>query len=297
MLWFAAALATPEVLSSTVDEGNLGQRLDHTPADLVILYGGEQDGTLGTCGCPGDPKGSLGRVHGYAEAVREQGSPILMVNAGNWLTDPVGPDNGLHPAAFVRNRHMVDAVEDGWDVLNVSFRDLPYLGREGAFPAQAVSANLHGGPPSHRIVERGGVKVALTGVTAWKKDYLQPEGFQRLDPIEALAALLPTLREEADLVVVTSFGLGRRNKELAALDIDVLIDADTHRGRADALVHDGTVWVRSRYETRYLGELRLELADGAIVSAHDRAVALDKKIPTARGWKKRQRAAAKALEP
>lgn len=297
MLWLAAALAAPEVISSTVDEGRLEQRLDHTPADLVILYGGEQDGSIGTCGCPGDPKGSLGRVHGYADAVRAQGSPTVLVNAGNWLTDPVGPDNQLAPAAFVQNRTMVDAVGQGWDVLNVSFRDLPYLGRQQAFPPNTVSANLVGGGERFRVVERGGIKVALTGVTAWKKDYLQPEGFERSDPVQALAALLPTLREQADLVVVASYGLGRRNKELAELDIDVLIDADTHRGRADALVHEGTVWVRSRYETQFLGELRLELGDGGIVSAHDRAVALDKKIPTAPGWKKRQRAAAKALEP
>lgn len=300
MIWLATALAAPEVTSSVVDEGGLARRLDSVPADLVILYGGEQDGAIGTCGCPGDPKGSLGRLHGYAAAVREQGVPMLLVNAGNWLTDPAGPDAGLLPIAHVRNAVMLDAVSDDsadWDALNISFRDLPGLGSAGRFPANAVSANLDGGGARYRIVERGGVRVALTGVTAWKKDYLQPEGFERTDPIEALVALLPTLREQADLIVVSSYGLGRRNRELAALDIDVLIDADTHRTRDNAVVMHDTIWVRSRFETQFLGELRLQLGDDGVVRAHDRAVALDSRIPTPRDWKKRERAARKALEP
>ena len=61
------------------------------------------------------------------------------------------------------------------------------------------------------------------------------------------------------------------------------------------MVDNGTLWVRSRFETQYLGELRLELGPAGITAAHDRAVALDKKIPTAPGYKRRERAAAKAL--
>ena len=125
---------------------------------------------------------------------------------------------------------------------------------------------------------------------------MQPEGFEQQDPIEALQELLPTLREQADLIVVSSYGLGRDTRALTRLDIDVLVDADTHRARAPAVVDNGTLWVRSRFETQYLGELRLDLGEHGIDAAHDRAIALDKKIPTAKGYKKRERAAAKALE-
>lgn len=294
MIWILTASAIPTVVGSTVDQGKLSARVSDAPADLVILYGGEQDGSLGTCGCPNEPRGSLGRIHSYADAVRETGVPMLLLNAGNWLTDPVGQDNQLRADARIRNDHVLNAL-DGWDVLNISFRDLPHLG-DRPFPPGAVSANLEGGPRTHRMLEVGDKKVAVVGVTAWKKAYLQPKGFGMTDPVQALAALLPSLREQADLVVVTSYGLGPANKSLAALDIDVLIDADTHRTRAEPIVVDDTVWVRSRYETQFLGELRLTLNGSGIEAAHDRAVSLDKKIPSAPGWKKRERAAAKALE-
>ena len=293
MVWLSIALASPEVVSSTADEKRLDQRISDEPADLVILYGGEQDGQLGTCGCPGDPKGSLGRVESWRDRAAERNEPVLLVNVGNWLTDPVGVGNALHPSAFRRNAAMLDAVTN-WDALNVSFRDLPYLGTvDEGWPAGVVSANASG-LPDVVSAEVNGRSIAIVGVTAWKKDYLQPEGVERIDPIEALETLLPTL--EQDLVVVLSYGLGKRNKAITALDVDVLIDGDTHRSNVPALVVDDTVWVRSRFETQYLGELRLQLDDDGVTYAHDRAISMDRRIPTSKKWRKKLRETQKAME-
>ncbi|MCA9573389.1 MAG: hypothetical protein KC656_36385, partial [Myxococcales bacterium] len=174
-----------------------------------------------------------------------------------------------------------------------SFRDLPFLGDPEHGPRQlpegVVSANARGlgGLPDHVVLPAGDLKVAVTGVTLWSKPYLQPAGVEQLDPVDALSALLPSLNAEADVVVVLAYGLGKRAKELASLDIDVLIEADGLRTRYDPVVWEGTVWVRGYEQTQVLGELRLTVSEGEVVRAFDRGVDLDGDIPWPRAWRKR----------
>lgn len=296
----AAALAAPAVLTSEAIDGPAHKRVAVDQADLVVLYGGEQDGSQDPCGCPSRPRGSLGRVEAYAAVVREQGVPTLLVNPGNWLRDTIGDDDRLSDDARAANAQMLEAIEAGtWDALNVSFRDLPYLGEIASFPPDAVLSNARGpgGPPDHRLLPVGDRTVAIVGVTGWSKEYLQPPAFERADPVDALAALLPSLREQADLVIVLGYALGARAKAIAELDIDVLIDADTHRGRFEPIVVDDAVWVRSNFGTQRLGELRLRLGDdGRIASAHDRMIDLDASIKMDRAWKKRADRARREIE-
>ena len=298
-MFINAVLAAPSLVGTTVDTGSIGKRLSDEPADLVLLYGGEQDGVLGDCGCPSNPRGGLGRIERYAEAVRDSGHPPLLLNAGNWLTDPVGADNGLRADAVVRGTHMASAIEAGsWSALNVGFRDAPWLGQHGTMPGNAVSANVSGpgAPAPYVVVEVEGRTVAITGVTAWAKDYLQPEAWAWTEPVPAVAELIPELRAAADLVVVLSYGLGRDNNGLAALDIDVLVEADGHRTRMEPLVVDDTVWVRSSYQTQLLGELRLKLGDGGIEHATNRAISLDERVGARGSWRKREKAAERDVQ-
>jgi hypothetical protein len=295
------ARAEPSVVATVAAEGGLSQRLTDEPADLVLLYGGEQDGSMSTCGCPNNPRGSLPRWMAVQRALEAADTPVLTVNAGNWLTDAIGSDNTLRADVDVSNTHMLEAVEAAdWAAMNVSFRDLPWLASSGrAFPEGAVLANAAvpegvAGPAPYTIVKAGELDVAITGVTHWSKEYLQPD-WSRAGPVEALEALLPTLREEADLVVVLGYALGKQAKAVAELDIDVLVDADTYRNRFDPVVVGDTVWVRSSYETQRLGELRLRVEqDGErfrIRAAHDRTIDLDKRIPSPGPWKRRAKRA------
>lgn len=297
-LLLAIALAEPTVRGTHVSEGRLSERIVRDDAELVLLYGGEQRGDQGDCGCPGDPRGSLGRLEAYAEAVRSTGAPVLQLDPGNWLDDPVGVDQDLRADALVRNEHMVSAMEAGnWTALNVTFRDLPWLGRSGRWPEGVVSANARGfdALPTHRIVEVGGRTVAITGVTHWAKDYLQPDGLEALDPVEALVQLLPALREEADVVVVMTYGLGRRIKEVVALDADIVVEADSLRSRFGPVYQDGTVLVRSNEQTQMLGELRLEWDGDGLARAWERSIDLDGDVPWPRAWRRRHRKAHSAV--
>jgi 2',3'-cyclic-nucleotide 2'-phosphodiesterase (5'-nucleotidase family) len=294
----AVTLAAPTVRGTRVTEGRLDDRLATGPADLVLLYGGEQRGSQADCGCPHDPRGSLGRVEAYASAVEASGVPTLLLNPGNWLNDPTGQGNRLRDDAMVQNAHMVDAVRAGsWDALNVTFRDLPYLARADVWPTGIVSASARGAPalPPYVLLEAGARTVAVTGVTPWSKTYLQPADVERLPPVEALEAILPRMHAEADLVVVMTYGLGRDVRAVAQLDIDVLIEADHLRNRFEPVLFGNTVWVRSFDQTQVLGELRLEWGDEGLDRVVARTIDLDGDIPRRGPWRRREKRAHKAV--
>ena len=300
-LLLAAALAAdpaPELspgpggrlaLSSDSPGGRLADRVAWGDgADLVLLYGGEQSGRVGPCGCEEHPVGGLPRTAGYRDALRKAnpGVPDLLLNPGRFYSSQLGEQVRLGEQARSANRWMrqgLDAI--GWDAVNVTCRDLPGAAADG-FPAGALSTNLRvDGMPSHRLLTAGPWTVAVLGVGPDCLDYMQPEGLQVLDPLEAVAALAPTL--EADLVVVLVSDLSGRVEALAGLDgVDVVLEAGDYVGRYEPFDVDGTVWVRSIDETQRLKELRLRIDDGKVTAARDRTISLDDRVPDDRTVRK-----------
>jgi len=287
----AIAMPEPEgVISESVRSGPArGRLIVGDGADLVLLYGGEQEGQMGPCGCEYRERGSLARVDGYRRLLeRSDGdTPTILLNAGAWLDNTIGDTLDLRVDAKVANVGMTEAVALGrWDVLNVGFRDMPWF-REATFPANAVSANVRPidgavGPEPYVVVEAGALRVAVTGLSVEGMTFIQPETHRYEDPFASLEALIPEMREEADLVVVLGYHLGRTATQLTQLDVDVLIDADGYKEQYEPTLENGTLWVRSRWRTERLGELRLFLEDGTIRGARDRMIDLDHRIPETR---------------
>jgi 2',3'-cyclic-nucleotide 2'-phosphodiesterase (5'-nucleotidase family) len=283
---------SPGVRSELATDGKLRDRLaDADDADLVLLYGGEEVGSLETCGCQNRPRGSLARVLGYRMAMEkaQPGVPSVLVDAGNWLDATVGEDEGqLRNDVVVADRFMVEGMHAaGYAAGNVGFRDLPYLASAG-FPDLAVSANVRprdpsaAGPALYRTVEAGTHKVAITGVSDEEIAYLQPAGFEYRDPLASLREVVPRMASEADVVVVLAYGVGPAARSIAELPgVDVLIEADDYRELYSPFVQGEAVWVRSHLQTMRLGELRLVLRDGRVAGALDRKIDLDEEIPSA----------------
>ncbi len=200
---------------------------------------------------------------------------------------------------------MVDGLAAaGFDVLNVTLHDLPWLGAQPSWPLGAVSANITApdgrAPPTHRVFTRDGLRVAVTGVTVPGLEVMQPLGFGFTAPADAIEALLPTLRAEADVVVVLAFGLGPDAKRVAALPgVDVLIEADGFGPRMEAFSRGEMLWARANAQTETLGELRLEVAEGRVIRAVDRAIDLDPSLASradlARATRRTRKQAAAAL--
>jgi hypothetical protein len=269
--------------SELVPNVGLGKRIAHDDAQVVVWYGGEQEGELGPCGCSAAPAGGVARVGGWVEANREalEGRPSILVNPGGWLTTTLAADGvSFRSDTQVKNQAMVEALAQ-WDALNVSFRDLPWLDEHG-FPRNAVSANLRtsvgDGPVAFRTIERGGLKIAITGVTAQGLNRLQPARFTWSDPVEALWKLLPGI--EADLVVVLAYDTRSLTDDLARVPgVDLVVETGEFAQFDPATREGEALWARGWRKTERLGELRLKLSEGRITSAFDRSVPLDNKVP------------------
>jgi 5'-nucleotidase len=248
---------------------------------LALYYGGEHGGSMDTCGCPQVPRGSLARAATYLHASQRMNPtvPSVVVHAGGWLSDTIGDSVGISDDALVANNWMIDGLAaGGWEVFNVGSKDLPHLAAHG-FPEGAVSANLRPidteGPPTHIVLERGGLRVAVTGVSAPVRSLLAPEGFEALDPLQSLSELVA--RIEADVVVVLAYQLPELAQEIARIEgVDVVVEAAEYRARYEPYAEGDTVWVRSRFQTERLGGLRLWFDDdGRLLAARDRVIDLD----------------------
>jgi hypothetical protein len=262
--------------------GAMRERLVADDADIVLLYGSEQEGEIGSCGCDAVERGGLDRIRGYRRAVERAGATVVALHAGGFL-DP-------RPGQEDRNATMMAAVTD-WDALHVGFRDVPGLGvylDEGSWrvaeevPDTMVSASIRGPWSTWRVVERGGLTVAVTGISAAKSTERFAPGIAASEPVAALEGAMASA-PAADLHVVLAYETGASTDELAAVPgVDVLIEAGGYSARWEADTSYGAVWVRSTRGTTRLGELRLWLEDGKVERAIDRQVAIDRAVPKVR---------------
>lgn len=271
-----------------MNEGSAKKRiLSGDFPSLILYYGGEQHGSMDTCGCGKTPRGGFPRTDRIVDLTRERNpsTPVLLVNTGGWLDDTIGLDGTLRSDVELANEWMIRGLKtSAWDAINIGYQDLPYLDSLTEFPAAAVSGNLEalGGspaPPPFVIRELDGLKVGITAVSAAGLTFVVPKHYRYQDPVESLKASLPDLNKSADLVIVLGYGLGRQANEVAKLEgIDVFVEGDRfHSNFGTSWVGD-TLWVRSRYETQVLGELRLWLEDGAIQRGLERRISLDAQV-------------------
>lgn len=263
---------SPQGLAELVTGGTLEQRLSTEEADLVLLYGGEQRGRVGPCGCPTNPRGGLARTASYAGAVRKL-DPTVLVLGGYWLEN----EHGLVDPGSVRaaNVIMLDGLELlAPDAANVSYKEWPLP----STPEWAVSANIER-VPSVRMVEVAGVRVAIVGITA-RGPILHPEVGTPLGGLEVLEAT------DADLHVLLAFEAREEARAIAEAfpQLDVVVDTAHHQGFFEPVLVGETIWVRSSYETQRLGELRLLRSGEGWELVRDRKVDLDAQIPDAPGY-------------
>ncbi len=173
------------------------------------------------------------------ESVRKQ-SPVLFVSAGNCLFKRERIPARKIPQAREIARLMVDAYNEmGLAAMGVGAYDLSLgvdflldLARRARFPF--VCANLtdpHGTPyfPAYRIVEAGGLRVALVGVmdSRLKRGHI-PGGRKVVvaPPLETVARVIPRVAQERpDLIVVLTDMSERRRRLLArkGLPVDLVV--------------------------------------------------------------------------
>ena len=301
-----------------VTEGPLEARLaEDDGADLVVIYGGEERGSMGPCGCPKRPRGGLARFAAYRDAVAET-APVLTVNGGYFLEDAMGLDGSPRADVPVMNQWMLAAVQQvGFDAVNLAYNDLfpvhslvePPAHDGGARPtstapvidvgdAPLVSANLRGDYAAKAVrVERPrpgqpALRIAVVGISTPGVAFIDTPGFDRTDPFESGKAAIRDVADDTDVVVLLAYSAQEAARRLA-LDpevgphIDVVVDTGLHREVYPTIRVGHAVWVRSHFQTMRVGELRLGLESGEgadsagtrVAWAVERKVDLDPSMP------------------
>lgn len=131
------------------------------------------------------------------------------------------------------------------------------------------------GAARYAIVDVGGVRVGITGIAPADTAMLANTGedVAILDPADALASLVPEMRNVASIIVVLSHESWRETRRIAAAvpGVDVYIGDHTGPALTEPEVIGGAILSRAGDGLNYLGELTLTIEGGAIV---DRAFAL-----------------------
>ena len=278
----------PVLRGEVVTDGALADRVSRAPADLVVYIGGEQRGSLETCGCPHRPRGSLARLVAYVTASRAAtDAPSLLLNPGRWLEDPAGYGGALLPESVAKDGWMVRGLTaTGWDALNVTPSDAAGLAALDPGLARAlplVSASVEGpGVARWRIVERGGRRIGVTGIAADELTGAPIPGYT-VRPPERARATISELASQVDLVILLEWRAAEAAKRIAEGEpkVAVVVDANDHTGQEAPFTVGSAVWVWSDFEALRVSELRLDLTSTPplVTRALDRHIDLDPQVP------------------
>jgi hypothetical protein len=198
-------LITGVLLAATVLAGC--RMMGRPPERLVIFVSGDSRGYLEPCGCRRDQAGGL---PGRATVIAGSKVPDrLVLDAGN-LTP------GGRPYELLKLRYLMQGMEKiGYDAVNLGKQeaelDLNTLQAAlGGSRLPFVSANLvrksdhQRLAAPYRILQRGALKVGVTGVTAAEPRDVGP-GLEVRPPLEALDEVVPELKQQCDYLIVLAF--------------------------------------------------------------------------------------------
>mgnify|MGYP000870983600 CR=1 FL=1 len=279
----------------------------------AIFYGAELMGSIDDCGCPGHPQGGLPWRLGYTEGFRAAypDSGYLQVDAGHSMSNGLNMQGKLHPDQYVKDEWVLKALDKfNFDAVNISHNDIYYLAdflksREtwdqavAKYPvlARFVSANLVPDLPASGLVapppyvvrtmagkrlSGGALRVAFIGLTENNPQLPMQTGF-RVVPVEtALDKVLPSARSESDMVCVLFYGAPDAADALAkryAGKVDLYIVAHPRAREKDPVLGGPYNIVFCKYQTRQLGEVRMQFDGTTLTSLTNRYVTLDEQLP------------------
>ncbi len=134
--------------------------------------------------------------------------------------------------------------------------------------------------PSHIVIERGGVRIAVFGLTVpcitEKMLVKKVSDYYFAQPIDAAAEIVPELRKKADMVVaLTHIGINR-DRELAGSvpGIDIILGGHTHTVAEE---HLGQTWILHHgFYARQVGRVDLDISGGQVTNLTNELIPLAK---------------------
>src|SRR5699024_8744251 len=140
--------------------------------------------------------------------------------------------------------------------------------------------------PSHKIVEKAGLKIGIIGIAEHIVDKMMPphfhEGIYFTLGNEELPKIIKGLREQdkVDLVVVLShFGFPQEAKLASEVDgIDILLSEHTHNRLTKHVIINDTILIQSGCHCSFIGKLELDIEDGEIKNLHHELIEVAEEI-------------------
>ena len=243
------------------------------PLPLTVLFTADVRGRLVPCGCFTGQLGGLTRIatlFGKDDAADE-----LRVDVGDAIAGGADFERIEYryiQEAFAKMRYA--ALNVGWREAGLSAAQLREIKAHAAVPM--VSANLldkaTGAPlfDTHKIVRRGGWRIALVGV-------LDPRGLGdalgeglAVEPMDvALGKLLPKLRGQADFIVLLAFADEAAMANLARqfYELDVILGGKVQQPSQKLVKENRSVILATTNEARAVGTLTVRLLSPGHVEA------------------------------
>lgn len=227
--------------------------------------------------------GGLARIATLFAQVRAEapGAVVALDNGDTFHGTHVAVSTRGHALVPMMNALDLDAMTVHWEFAfgPQGVRD---LARDLEHPVLAINCyDKDGGGLAFegcRIVERGGLRIAIVGIACPIVDKTMPpsfsEGVRFTIGNEELPGWIARARgeERADLIVVLSHLGFPQDVKLAheVGGIDVIVSGHTHNRMREAIVENGTIIFQSGCHGAFIGRLDVQVEQGRIVAHHHR---------------------------
>ncbi len=257
---------------------------------LTLLHFNDFHGQLESYADPenNNDVGGIARLVTVIDAVRHEdpARPVLLLFAGDLLQGTVTSSLFLGiPDVALFERLGVDAAALGNHEFDYGQDVFRRLGLRARFPFLSANVETRPEPLPVRthvfIAKPGGPRVAVLGLTTPElTTATHPKniyGVSVEEPVSAARRLLPTLRNEADMVVALShLGVAddrRLARELP--EIEVIVGGHNHHVYAEPVKEGETAILQAGERGRWLGRLDLACKDGRMRRSGYRLLAVD----------------------
>jgi nitrate/TMAO reductase-like tetraheme cytochrome c subunit len=250
------------------------------PLALSLYFTGDVRGRLVPCGCFTGQMGGLTRIATLLG--QEQNPNTLKVDVGDAL-------EGTEDFQRIQYRYILEAFGAmGYAAANLGHREaalsvLQLRELQARSPVPLLSANLlekSSGAPvllTHRIVRRGPWRIALVGVM---DSHIAAESLGEglvVEPMQTtLARLLPTLKSQADMIVLLAFADEAALSSLAHdfYELDLILGGKVSQPSQSLVRENRSLVFATTNQSRALGRLELRLAAGSKVTAKEGSILL-----------------------
>lgn len=246
----------------------------------VILSTASVGGETITCGCQKKELGGLARRATFIKTERAKNPATVVVDAGDF-----GSHVDYEP--WMRTEFQIDMMSKlKYDVVTPGPSEMVMgLDKAHALFARApeikvVSANIVDKKTQKQlwdeftIIDRGGVKFAVTGVTDGSfyrfkatQGQLKGDDFDFKDPKASLQRVIPQMRQQADVVVVLLHsGTGDAKRMLEGISgVDAVIVGHLPEYKFMPEAVGNTMFVLGGAKGQYMGRLELKLSGNKVV--------------------------------